>query len=155
MTIYLGADHGGLQLKERLEHELGQDFTLVDCGTYDTTSTDYSDYALAVCRQVRTFTASRGILICRSGEGMVMAANKIPGIRAALVWSPEVAVETRRDNDANVLVLAADFLTVEKAEEITKRFLETPFSGEERHVRRLHKLEQLEQFAYRLARENQ
>ena len=145
MHIYIGSDHGGFQQKSHLLTALANEgFTLTDCGTYSKESTDYPDFAVAVGQAVRQHIKSMGILLCRSGEGMEMAANKIPGIRAALVWQPEVAAETRRDNNANVLVLPSDFITNEQAVEIAKRFIHTPFSKEERHMRRIEKMENLE-----------
>jgi ribose 5-phosphate isomerase B len=85
-----------------------------------------------------------GILLCRSGEGMEMAANKVPGIRAALVWGTELARESRTDNDANIAVLPADYLSAEDALRIVRIFISTPFSGANRHLRRLEKLHAIE-----------
>ena len=149
MHIYIGSDHGGFTQKQHLLellNQLGHETT--DCGTYSPESTDYPDFALAVGNAVKNHPEGRGILLCRSGEGMEMAANKIPKIRAALVWDPKVAVETRHDNDANVLVIPSDFVSEETAEEIVRQFLATPFSNEERHVRRLVKLHNIEHTAY-------
>lgn len=149
MNIYIGSDHGGYLKKTYLLDKLKQKgFEVQDCGSYNSDSTDYPDYALAVCRAImekeKEGVYALGILICRSGEGMDMAANKINGIRAALVWNKAIAIETRRDNNANVLVLAADYINDEQAWEITDAFLNTFFSGEERHLRRLEKLKAIE-----------
>ncbi|MBU6388894.1 RpiB/LacA/LacB family sugar-phosphate isomerase [Patescibacteria group bacterium] len=151
MKIYVGSDHGGFEQKKYLiEHLTGDGQSVTDCGSYSTESTDYPDFAVAVGQQVAADTDKEtvGILLCRSGEGMEMAANKIPGIRAALVWQPTVAKETRGDNDANILVLPSDFIGNEEALEIARIFLSTPFSGAERHVRRLEKLHNIEHTRY-------
>jgi ribose 5-phosphate isomerase B len=146
MHIYIGADHGGIAAKDALTlflRALGHEVT--DVGPHQAVPTDdYPPFARAVGEGVRDTHGSCGILLCRSGEGMEMAVNKIRGIRGALVWKEEVAVETRRDNDANVLVLPADFLNSTEIEAIAKAFLDTPFSGEERHQRRINQLHQLE-----------
>ena len=149
MHIYIGSDHGGYAQKDRLIEALRPEgYEITDCGTYSPASTDYPDFALAVGRSVAEHPHSLGILLCRSGEGMEMAANKIPKIRAALVWQEDVAVETRRDNDANILVLPSDFISEEQALAIARRFAATPFSGEERHIRRLQKLHAIERVSY-------
>ena len=149
MHIYLGSDHGGFRQKELLLAQLEKDGQhITDCGTYSKESTDYPDFAIAVGTQVMAKPGSLGVLLCRSGEGMEMAANKIKGIRAALVWDVKVASETRRDNDANILVLPSDFITDEQALEIVATFIATPFSGEERHIHRLQKLHHIERTLY-------
>lgn len=147
--IFIGSDHGGFDLKKSLTEYLeGEKIQVEDCGSYTSEQTDYPDFALAVGRRLLESNTSNdanlGILICRSGEGMDIAANKIPGIRAALVWREEVARETREDNNANVLVLPADYLSQQEAESIVKAFINTPFSGEERHMRRLDKIANIE-----------
>ena len=149
MHIYIGSDHGGFEQKGFLTKLLGEEKKVfTDCGSYTGSATDYPDFALAVGQAIQKDREAVGILLCRSGEGMEIAANKMPGIRAALVWDPAVAVETRRDNDANVLVLPSDFVSNEKAAEIMSSFLATPFSGEERHIRRLEKLHAIEHTHY-------
>ena len=145
MQVFLGSDHGGFTQKELLKEYLAEKgYGITDCGTYSTESTDYPDFALAVCQAVKHDPSSFGILLCRSGEGMEMAANKVLGIRAALVWREEVAKETRNDNDANVLVLPSDFISDAEAKQIAEAFLATPFSGEDRHVRRIEKMQNIE-----------
>jgi len=145
MRVYLGSDHGGFQEKRQLIERLeGRGIETVDKGAFDAEPSDYPDYAIAVGRAVQEDPDSRGILLCRSGEGMAMAANKLPGIRAAVAWSPKVAIETRSDNDANVLVIPSDYVPAELSQKIADAFLATPFSGEERHVRRLAKIAQIE-----------
>lgn len=146
MRVYLGSDHGGFQQKRRLIDWLdGRGIEAVDKGDFEATpEDDYPDYALAVGRAVQEDPGSFGILLCRSGEGMAMAANKLPGIRAAVAWNLRAAAETREDNDANVLVIPSDFVPDEQAPRIAEAFLTTPFSGEERHVRRLAKIATIE-----------
>ena len=149
MLVYLGSDHGGFAHKQLLLTELpAEGVSATDCGTYSAESTDYPDFALAVAKAVVDHPGSMGILLCRSGEGMDMAANKVAGIRAALVWRTDVAVETRRDNDANVLVLPSDFITDQESLSICRAFLATPFSNEERHVRRIEKIQNIEKRNY-------
>ena len=147
MTIYLGADHGGFALKEKLKQILvGERYDVVDCGAMALVpDDDYPDYAKAVAVAVGKNpgeNGDRGILICRSGVGMDIAANKFPGIRAALPMSPDHAYQARHDDDANVLVLAADFINEATAQKIVKTFLSTPFAKEERFRRRLEKIAQ-------------
>jgi ribose 5-phosphate isomerase B len=145
MRVIIGADHGGVQQKEQLKGQLqAAGYEVEDVGAHDEAASDYPDFAVKVGEVVQQDPEARGVLLCRSGEGMAMAANKMKGIRAALVWRPDVARETRRDNDANVIVLAGDFVAEHDMLEITKAFLDTPFSGEERHVRRIEKIKQME-----------
>lgn len=145
MHIHLGADHGGFVLKEHVSAFLkNRGHTVEDHGTHSDAPVDYPLYAALVGEAVVSAPANFGILFCRSGEGMAMAANKLPGVRAALCWSVAVAEETRRDNDANVLVVPADFLTEPAALEVVEVFLKTPFSGISRHERRIAKLTELD-----------
>lgn len=149
MQVYLGSDHGGFEQKNALLKTLkAEGFVVTDCGSYSSASTDYPDFALAVGREVSKDSTARGILLCRSGEGMEIAANKIPKVRAALVWNKQIVKETRTDNDANILVLPSDYISTEEAIEMSQLFLTTPFSGEERHIRRLEKLHNIEHTSY-------
>ncbi len=149
MTIYIGADHGGYDYKQHLIEVLtAEGHELHDCGTSSHDSTDYPLYAAQLTVAVAADPATRGVLVCRSGEGMEMAANKAKGIRAALVWEKTVAAETRRDNDANVVVLPADFISETTAADLVRVFLATSFSGEERHIRRIKELHALEGTQY-------
>lgn len=146
MTIYIGADHGGYELKEALKTWLtSRGDQVVDCGaaTYDAED-DYPDFAQAVAKQVAANPDSRGILACRSSAGMVITANKIAGARAAAAFSPAQAEHARVHNDANIIALAGDELDLETAHKVVTTFLETPFSNAERHIRRLTKIRQLE-----------
>lgn len=145
MRVIIGTDHGGYQQKERLKQQLSEaGYTVEDVGTFSEEPADYPEYAEKVGKAVQEDPNARGVLLCRSGEGMEMAVNKMAGIRGALVWRPDVAEETRRDNDANVLVLPADFVAEHDMLAITKAFLDTPFSGEERHTRRIEEMMDLE-----------
>ena len=149
MHIYIGSDHGGFSQKEAIRSWLeSHGYTVTDCGTYSAESTDYPDFALAVGLAVSQRLETRGILLCRSGEGMEIAVNKVPKIRGSLVWNPVIAAETRHDNDANVLVLPSDFITEQDALKIVEVFLTTEFSGEERHIRRLEKLHNIEHVSF-------
>ena len=146
MRVIIGTDHGGVVQKDQLVSELqAAGYAVEDVGTHDAESTDYPDYALKVGRIIQQDPEARGILLCRSGEGMEMAVNKLKGVRGALVWRPDIAAETRRDNDANVIVLPADFVAPHDMTIIAKTFLDTEFSGEERHQRRLDKMKAIEE----------
>jgi ribose 5-phosphate isomerase B len=145
MRVIIGTDHGGFHQKEWLVGELkAAGYQVEDLGTYSEESTDYPEYAVKVSKEVQSDPEARGILLCRSGEGMEIAANKLKGIRASLVWRPDVAAETRHDNDANVLVLPADFVAESDMLAIARSFLDTPFSGQERHARRVEQIKALE-----------
>lgn len=116
---------------------------MVDAGTDSPESTDYPDYAARVARMVAAGETERGLLVCGTGVGMAMAANKVPGVRAACCNELYLAKMARAHNDANVLTLAGRVVAVELAEEIVRTFLETPFEGG-RHSRRLEKIARLE-----------
>ena len=145
MKIAIAADHGGFILKEKLRGRLaalGHDVT--DFGTTSTESCDYPDFAQAAGEAVAEGRAERGLLICTTGIGMAMAANKIPGVRAAAARSEDEVRMTREHNDANVLTLGAKYIDERKALALIHVFLETTFSRGERHVRRIAKIAQLE-----------
>jgi ribose 5-phosphate isomerase B len=149
MKIAIAADHAGFSLKEKLLQALrAEGHEVTDFGTHSDESTDYPDYAVAVSDQVAHGAAERGILVCSTGVGMSIAANKIPGIRAALATSPEEVRLTREHNDANVLTIGAKFATPEYAEELIDIFLTTDFSGGARHARRIAKLAKLDRMAH-------
>ena len=140
MKIAIGCDHAGYELKETLKSFLiEKDFDMVDKGTFSTDSVDYPDYAHAVCKSIELKEASFGILICGSGNGINMAANKHAEIRAALCWTKEVAVLARQHNNANVVSLPARFISGEEAKEIVEAFLSTDFEGG-RHANRVNKI---------------
>jgi ribose 5-phosphate isomerase B len=141
--IAIGADHAGYELKEKIKEflkSLGADFK--DYGTSSTESTDYPDYAHAVAQAVSKGEADKGILVCGTGIGMAITANKHQGIRAANVESQEAARLSREHNDANIIALGARLTPTEKAKEIIKVFLTTKFEGG-RHQRRVDKIHTL------------
>jgi ribose 5-phosphate isomerase B len=140
--IPIGSDHAGFALKQQLINELrAEGYEPVDVGTSSAESTDYPDFAHAVASQVEHGEAARGILLCGTGLGMAYAANRHPGVRAAVVWTPEIAELARSHNDANVLVLPARFVTEADGLSILRTWLHTPFEGG-RHARRIAKIEQ-------------
>lgn len=142
MKIYLGADHGGYKLKEKIKSWLSEwGYTFEDLGnTVFDPNDDYPDSAFKVAEAVSKNPDSRGVLACRSAAGMVIAANKVSGIRAAAAFDVKSAQHSREHNDANILALSGDWLSEGKAKEILKVWLETPFSREERHARRIEKI---------------
>lgn len=148
MLIYIGADHRGFQLKEILKNFLKeQGYEVVDVGNdhYDEND-DYPDFAKLVGRAVGQDPVNRrGVLICGSGVGMDIVANRFKGVRSALVSVPDQAYLSRHDDDANILSLAADFINENDAKKILSTFLQTPFSGKENFQRRLGKIKLLEQ----------
>ena len=140
--IPIGSDHAGFALKQQLINELrAEGYEPVDVGTYSAESTDYPDFAHAVASQVEHGEAARGILLCGTGLGMAYAANRHPGVRAAVVWTPEIAELARSHNDANVLVLPARFVTEADGLSILRTWLHSPFEGG-RHARRIAKIDQ-------------
>ena len=144
MKIAIGADHAGFELKNQLGAVLRQTgHEVCDFGTNSAESTDYPDYAGRVAKAVASGTADRGVLVCGSGVGMSIAANKVRGVRAALGVTPEEVRLTRAHNDANVLTLGARFTEPALAGELVQAFLETPFDGG-RHARRVAKISQME-----------
>ena len=147
MKIAIGADHAGFELKNQLGDVLRQTgHEVCDFGTNSAESTDYPDYALRVAEAVASGTAERGVLVCGSGVGMSIAANKVRGVRAALGVTPEEVRLTRAHNDSNVLTLGARFTDPTLARELLQIFLETPFEGG-RHERRVAKISQMEEHA--------
>ena len=140
-VIPIGADHAGYALKERLVSELRRlGYEPLDLGTHSTESTDYPEYAHEVAARVEHHDAERGVLLCGTGLGMAYAANRHPGVRAAVAWTPEVARLAREHNDANVLILPARFVSPEDGVEILKTWLATDFAGG-RHARRIAKID--------------
>ena len=147
--IAIGADHAGYEEKEQVKKALatlGVEFT--DMGTDSSESVDYPDFAKKVANAVADGSCDQGILLCGSGTGMAIAANKIPGVRAAVAWTPEIARLAREHNDANVLSIPARFLSDEDAAQIVKAFLDAKFEGG-RHQRRVEKIEPLTPAAHR------
>lgn len=149
--LYLGADHGGYALKEKFKSALtawGYPWEDVGNTVFDG-SDDYPLYALAVAKRVARETqngkVAKGILACRSAAGMAIVANKVRGIRAAAPHDIQSAILSRQKNDANILVLAGDFLSEKEALEMVKTWLTSEFTGEERHVRRLEQIRRFEE----------
>jgi ribose 5-phosphate isomerase B len=140
MRIAIGSDHAGVDLKSVLKRDFAGKTDWKDFGPFDATSVDYPDYAKKVCDAVLSGEADRGILICGSGIGMSIAANRFKGIRAALCHNAEFAKLSREHNDANVLVLPGRFVSGAEADAIVRTWLETKFSGEERHLNRIRKM---------------
>ncbi|MDR3703440.1 MAG: ribose 5-phosphate isomerase B [Candidatus Sulfopaludibacter sp.] len=144
-TVAIGADHGGFRLKETLKPVLeGLGLSPRDVGAYDEKAVDYPDIALKVALLVTEGTARRGVVIDGAGIGSSMAANKVPGIRAALCYDKASARNSREHNDSNVLTLGARLLTESQAEEVLRTWLATPFAGG-RHQARVQKIIDIEQ----------
>lgn len=142
--IIIGSDHAGFKLKERLKKHLdGEKISYEDVGTHSLKSSDYPDYAVKVARKVVKDKRNGGILICGTGTGMVIAANKIKGIRAVAAYDDYSARMSRHDNDANVLGLRGRLFPYKKIEKIVSIWLKTPFSAEKRHKRRLEKINRI------------
>ena len=143
-TVALGADHGGFQMKEILKPilvELG--FEVCDCGVEEETPADYPDIALKVAELVAGGTAARGVIVDALGIGSAMAANKAPGIRAAMCYDGNTARSSREHNDSNVLTLGGRLLTPTLGEEVLRIWLATPYGGG-RHAARLRKITEIE-----------
>jgi len=153
--IFIGSDHAGYELKEALKSfliDLGHE--IEDKGAYEYDKTDdYPDYIVPVAQAVITHEGSKGIVLGGSGQGEAMVANKFPGVRA-IVFNGNAKPEldeislSREHNDSNVLAIGARFLNEEEAKEAVKRWIETPFTKEERHVRRIDKIKDVEKMLY-------
>ncbi|HYE26158.1 MAG TPA: ribose 5-phosphate isomerase B [Clostridia bacterium] len=144
MRIALGADHAGYELKDKIRKHLeGKGFEVKDEGTISNESVDYPDFAARVGEEVAGKLVDLGILVCGSGIGMAIAANKVAGVRAANVSSEYEAQMSREHNDANVLAIGARILDEATATKIVDKWLETPFAGG-RHQRRVDKISELE-----------
>lgn len=148
MNIFIAADHNGFEMKNELVTWLkGEGHTVSDLGPDEFVKTDdYPDYGISVAKEVaKDPNANFGILLCASGVGMSVIADKVPGIRAALIHDPEIAKAAQRDDDINVLALGSSYISLDQAKAIISAWLTTPFSGEERHVRRIGKITEYEQ----------
>lgn len=142
MKIAIGADHAGFEMKEELKRDIeaaGHDVLDLGAHTYEPLD-DYPDFAAAVAKAVTSQEADRGVIICGSGIGASVAANKVKGIRAGVVYESYAAHQGVEHDDMNVLVLGSRVVGIEVAREALKAFLGAEFSGEERHVRRLNKV---------------
>ena len=143
MKIAMACDHGGLRLKNVLKDYLeANGYIVEDFGTYSEDSCDYPDYAGPAAQSVADGKNDRGIVICGTGIGISITANKVKGIRAALCHDVFSAKATREHNDANILAMGARVIGPGLALEIVKAFLETEFSGDERHIRRIAMIEE-------------
>ncbi len=139
--IPIASDHAGFEMKERLRTALAaMGYAVEDIGTHSTASTDYPDYAHPLAREISDGQSARGVLLCGTGLGMSYVANRYPGVRAAVAWTPEIAALARKHNDANVLVLPARFISDEDAIAILQTWLSTAFEGG-RHLTRVDKIE--------------
>jgi len=143
-VVAIGADHGGLELKEILKKFLIEnDYQVIDCGTHTKDSVDYPDIALAVADLVSSGNAWRGVIIDGAGIGSCMAANKVPGVRAALCYDYATAINSREHNNANVLTLGAGLIGINLAKQIVITWLATAFGGG-RHAKRVDKITAIE-----------
>lgn len=140
MKIAIGADHAGFSIKQVIINYLKtNNITVQDFGTFSEESVDYPDFAHPVATAVENKLFDLGILVCGSGQGVNITANKHAGIRSALCWNPEIAVLSKQHNDANIVAIPARFVTENEAIEISKAFLNTPFEGG-RHLIRVNKI---------------
>ena len=143
--IYLGADHAGFYLKEELKKylkELGYEYE--DLGNNEmSVEDDYPDFALKVAEKI-SGTDNLGILICATGSGMCITANKVKGIRASVIWNDFTALQSREHNNANIICLAGKVLDTETAKNMVHLWLDAEFTGEDRHIRRLDKIKNIE-----------
>ena len=149
-AVFIGADHRGFALKEDLKLFLeAEGYTVQDMGAtkLDTTD-DYPEYAYAVAKNVREDLEARGIIVCGSGEGVAIVANKVRGIRASACYSVELAREAREHGDTQVMTLSAENTDVDTARAIALTFLTTDFSGDERHLRRIQEIADIEDMEY-------
>ncbi len=140
MRIYIGSDHAGFDLKDAVIKRYGEKFEFRDMGTFSNESVDYPDFAHKVADNVLNDSESVGILICGTGNGMAITANKHAGIRAALCWSPEISALAKQHNNSNILVLPARFIKAEYAFEIIDSYLNATFEGG-RHQNRINKID--------------
>ena len=146
MKISIGCDHSALDLKNELITYLkAKGYEINDRGTYTKDSCDYTDFGYAVAKDIKDGKADRGIVICFTGIGMSIIANKVKGVRCALVGSKDAATLTREHNDTNCLALSAKYTGYALAKEIVDIWLETEFSNNERHKRRIDKISKYEE----------
>ena len=145
MKVSIACDHGAVALKNLVgKHLQEKGCDVMDFGVHTTDSCDYPDIIAPAARAVASGECDRGIVMCTTGIGVSIVANKIPGIRCALLHSEALARKTRQHNDTNMMALGGETVTQEEALKIVDAWLETPFSGEERHVRRIGKITDLE-----------
>lgn len=138
-NLVIGSDHAGFELKEYLKSQLSAEYNIIDVGTNSTDSVDYPDFGKKLAEEISSENADKGILVCGSGVGISIAANRNPSVRAALCHNQEIAKLSRQHNDANVISLGARFLEEQEALDICNIFLSTEFEGG-RHANRVEKL---------------
>ncbi|HUC78855.1 MAG TPA: RpiB/LacA/LacB family sugar-phosphate isomerase [Candidatus Saccharimonadales bacterium] len=148
MKIYLGADHNGFYFKQKIEDFLSKNNYLID-DLGDKKLDPQDDYPIFARKVVNNVLSSpdldpRGILLCGSGQGMMIAANRVKGIRACLGWSEQAAKDSRNDEDSNILCLPASVLNTKQSLDIIKQWLDTPFSNAPRHIRRMRELDEMD-----------
>ena len=144
--IAIGSDHGGYELKEQEKKHLEErGLQVKDFGCFDKSSVDYPEFGAAAARAVADGSCEKGIVVCTTGIGISIAANKVKGIRCALCSDTLSAKMTRLHNDANMLALGGGMIGTNLAIDIVDMFLDTPFSGEEKHARRIRKIAQIEE----------
>src|SRR3990167_11380783 len=146
MKVYLGTDHAGFELKEKIKSFLSENgYEVKDCGAFSfDKNDDYPDFIARAAIGVSKNPNSKGIVFGKSGAGECIVANKIKGIRCVLGFTEKNIILARTHNDANVLSLGSEFVSSDKAYILIKLFLETPFSNEERHIRRINKIKEIE-----------
>ena len=137
--ILIASDHAGFELKAKIKKYFSDTLEFEDFGTNSTESVDYSDFIHPLAKKISDNPTQRGIIICGSGNGVSMTANKYPNVRAALCWSPEIAKMAREHNDNNILSLPARYITFEDAVTMINLFLTIPFEGG-RHQKRVEKI---------------
>ncbi len=143
-TIPIAADHAGFEMKQKLAVELARmGYSVQDLGASSEEPSDYPDFAHPLAREVSSGEVKRGILLCGSGIGVDIVANRYPNVRAALAWKPEIAELSRQHNDSNVLVIPARFVSDDEAMDMVRRWLSTEFEGG-RHQRRIEKIDRTE-----------
>jgi len=139
MKVYIASDHAGYEMKEAIKNHFSPEFEWEDLGTHSSESVDYPDYAHPLAEAVAKSSESRAVLLCGTGNGVAMTANKHADVRAALCWNTEIAALARQHNNANVVVLPARFISKEEAFAIVETFFNTLFEGG-RHARRVEKI---------------
>ena len=145
MNVYIASDHAGFIKKNQLAERLSREYNVINLGPKKLNPLDdYPLFAEQVADAVVSDVGSMGVMVCRSGEGMEIAANKVDGVRAALVWNKHLAYETRTDNDSNVLSLPSGELSIDEMYEIAEEFLKTPFSEAPRQKRRIKEIDEIE-----------
>lgn len=145
MNVYIASDHAGFIKKNQLAERLSREYNVINLGPKKLNPLDdYPLFAEQVADAVVSDAGSMGVMVCRSGEGMEIAANKVDGVRAALVWNKHLAYETRTDNDSNVLSLPSGELSIDEMQEIAEEFLKTPFSEAPRQKRRIKEIDEIE-----------